>query len=57
MIVSTKEFWSLMCHPWFMRTSYLSGRIGQHIYITLEAPEDTDCVDQALVEIKHATRR
>lgn len=40
LIVSTGEFWQKMGDPRFIRLDKLSGRIGDDIFVTLEAPED-----------------
>jgi hypothetical protein len=40
MIVSTSEFWDLMCDPRAIRTSRLAIRLAGKDYVTLEAPED-----------------
>lgn len=41
-IVDSNTFWQRMCDRRFVRTSRLSGRIGQSVYVTLQAPEDVD---------------
>jgi translation initiation factor IF-1 len=41
-IVDSNTFWERMCDHRFVRTSRLSGRIGQSVYVTLQAPEDVD---------------
>jgi CelD/BcsL family acetyltransferase involved in cellulose biosynthesis len=41
-IVDSNTFWERMCDRRFVRTSRLSGRIGQSVYVTLQAPEDVE---------------
>jgi len=39
-VISTKDFWTLLCDPRTYRMSRMSAARGPVIYVTLEAPED-----------------
>jgi hypothetical protein len=39
-VLSTMEFWQLLCDARTLRIGKLSARRGGEVYVTLEAPED-----------------
>jgi hypothetical protein len=40
-LVDTKGFWAVMCKPAFVRLTVQQGRIGDVLYLTFCAPEQS----------------
>lgn len=53
-MVSTREFWNVLCIASAFRTSRLSAAVGNVLYVTLEAPEDVPGFIGAQVVLTHA---